>query len=129
LKGQKIIFLAIVSVVFVSLIFVLNYSSIYADESIIDVQLTVPVTAAVTNPFDTSKTIDPFADNTGIVFSSDSHKLKHPAPGKPGGGGGEPEPPGQDQDRIDVCHKGKTKSIDPDKLGDHLAHGDSVGPC
>ncbi len=59
MKGQKIIFPVIVSVVFVSLIFVLNYSSIYADESIVDVQLTVPQTT-------------PFGENAEIVISSHS---------------------------------------------------------
>ncbi len=44
---------------FFSLIFVLNYSSIYADESIIDVQLTVPQTT-------------PFGENAEIVISSHS---------------------------------------------------------
>lgn len=59
MKGQKIIIPGIVSVVFFSLIFVLNYSSIYADESIIDVQLTVPQTT-------------PFGENAEIVITSHS---------------------------------------------------------
>jgi len=61
MKGQKIIFPAIVSVVFVSLIFVLNYSSIYADESIIDVQLTEPETT-------------PFGSNVEVLLNGISGK-------------------------------------------------------
>jgi len=91
--------------------------------------LIAPTSIAMPHPIDTSNTIDPFGENVGIVFSSDSHKTKHPAPGPPSGDPVEPQPPGQDQDRVDVCHKGKTKSIDPDKLEDHLGHGDSLGPC
>ena len=89
--------------------------------------LIAPASIAMPHPIDTSQTIDPFGEDVGIVFSSDSHKTKHPAPGGPGAG--DPDPGGQDQDRVDVCHKGKTKSIDPDKLEDHLNHGDSEGPC
>jgi len=47
--------------VFVSLIFVLNYSSIYADESIIDVQLTEPETT-------------PFGSNVEVYLSGISGK-------------------------------------------------------
>jgi len=61
MKGQKIIFPAIASVVFFSLIFVLNYSSIYADESIIDVQLTEPETT-------------PFGSNVEILLTGISGK-------------------------------------------------------
>ena len=46
---------------FVSLIFVLNYSSIYADESIIDVQLTEPETT-------------PFGSNVEVLLSGVSGK-------------------------------------------------------
>jgi len=60
-KGQKIILPVIVSVVFVSLIFVLNYSSIYADESIIDVQLTEPETT-------------PFGSNVEVLLTGISGK-------------------------------------------------------
>ena len=89
-----------------------------------------PASFAAPHPIDnTAAEIDPFGEKVGIGLSSDSHKKKHPAPGKPGGGGGEPDPPGQDQDRVDVCHKGKTKSIDPSKVGDHLGHGDTLGEC
>ena len=61
LKGQKIIFSAIASVVFVSLIFVLNYSSIYADESIIDVQLAEQETT-------------PFGSNVEVLLTGVSGK-------------------------------------------------------
>jgi len=59
MKGQKIIFPAIASVVFVSLIFVLNFSSIYAEDSIIDVQLTEPETT-------------PFGSNVQVLLSDES---------------------------------------------------------
>jgi len=92
--------------------------------------LIAPTSIAMPTLIDTSKTIDPFGEDVGIVFSSDSHKFGHPPPGKPGGGGEPPEdPPGQEQDRVDVCHKRKTKSVPPDKVADHLAHGDTPGPC
>ena len=90
--------------------------------------LIAPTSIAMPHPIDTSKTINPFGENVGIVFSSDSHKAKHPQP-PVGGGGGEPEPPGQQQDRVDICHKGKTKSVPPEKVADHLAHGDTLGKC
>jgi len=98
--------------------------------------LIAPTSIAMPTLIDTSKTIDPFGENVGIVFSSDSHKVGHPEPGKKagtpgGGGGGAPpsDPPGQEQDRVDVCHKGKTKSVPPDKVADHLGHGDTLGKC
>jgi len=90
--------------------------------------LIAPTSIAMPHPIDTSKTIDPFGENVGIVFSSDSHKAKHPAPGGPGAG--DPDPGGQDQDRVDICHKGKTKSVPPEDVARHEAHGDDVsGPC
>ncbi len=90
--------------------------------------LIAPTSIAMPSLIDTSKTIDPFGENVGIVFSSDSHKLKHPQP-PVGGGGGEPEPPGQQQDRVDICHKGKTKSVPAGDVARHLAHGDMLGKC
>ena len=85
--------------------------------------LIAPASIAMPHPIDTSQTIDPFGEDVGIVFSSDSHKTKHP----PQGGSG--SAPGQDQERVDVCHKGKTKSVDPDDLQKHLDHGDALGAC
>lgn len=81
MKGQKIIFPAIASVVLVSLIFVLNYSSIYADESIVDVQLTVPVTTGFLNPFDTQKGIGGFGENVEVIISSHTPGHKGPLKG------------------------------------------------
>ena len=66
MNGHKIIIPAIVSLVFVSLIFVLNYSSIYADESIIDVQLTEPETT-------------PFGSNVEVYLSGISGKGQKPS--------------------------------------------------
>ena len=86
-----------------------------------------PTSLAMPYLMETSKAIDPFGENVVIVISTDSHKTKHPAPGGPGAG--DPNPGGQDQVRVDVCHKGKTKSIDPSKVADHLAHGDTLGAC
>jgi len=87
--------------------------------------LIAPTSIAMPSLFDPSNTIDPFGENVAIVFSSDSHKPGHPPPGSKGGG--DPEPPGQQ--RVEVCHKDKTKFIDPNKLEDHLGHGDTEGPC
>ena len=89
--------------------------------------LIAPTSIAMPHLIDISKTIDPFGEDVGIVFSSDSHKPGHPAPGSKGPGKGDPDPPGQD--RVVVCHKGKTKFIDPNRLADHMGHGDTLGPC
>ena len=40
--------------------------------------------------------------------------------GSSGGGGNE---------KVDVCHKGKTITIPEKTLKSHLAHGDTAGPC
>ena len=91
--------------------------------------LLAPTSLAMPYLIETSKAIDPFGENVVIVISTDSHKTKHPAPGSKGPGAGDPDPGGQDQVRVDVCHKGKIKSIDPSKVADHLAHGDKLGAC
>ncbi len=31
--------------------------------------------------------------------------------------------------QILVCHRGRTRSLSPDALADHLAHGDTAGAC
>ena len=36
---------------------------------------------------------------------------------------------GVQQDKVNICHKGKTLSIDVLSVQDHLDHGDKVGPC
>lgn len=33
------------------------------------------------------------------------------------------------EERIEICHQGKTIKIDASELGDHLVHGDTVGRC
>jgi hypothetical protein len=36
---------------------------------------------------------------------------------------------GYGQDRVTICHKGKTNVVAVPALAAHLAHGDTVGPC
>ena len=31
--------------------------------------------------------------------------------------------------KVQVCHKGKSIMVDADAVADHLAHGDTLGPC
>jgi hypothetical protein len=41
-----------------------------------------------------------------------------------------PRPPQEDkEDKVTICHKGRTISVSKRALQVHLAHGDTVGPC
>ena len=75
-----------------------------------------PMSIAFPSPIDTQQQIGEFGENVQVVITS--HTPGHEEP---------PGPPGKN--RVDVCHKGRTITISPDAVPDHLAHGDTLGPC
>jgi len=44
-------------------------------------------------------------------------------------GSGTSVPGGVEDDRVQMCHNGKTKLVQPISVQAHLAHGDTAGPC
>ena len=36
---------------------------------------------------------------------------------------------GKPSDKVAICHKGHTITVDDHALPAHLAHGDTIGPC
>ncbi|WP_435156447.1 hypothetical protein [Haladaptatus sp. DFWS20] len=61
-----------------------------------------------------------FSNNTALGFIIDTVTVTD-APGRSG------DAPGQN--KVEICHKGRTIEVPPSAVDPHRAHGDTFGPC